>query len=506
MKRPARKSYTRGVFVILIGIAVMDDGRSVHAATLRFADPPSPINFLEASDACVEEQRVRFAPSAPITVGGRPVPAVASDIEEDAPSMSTAATSPVPIASFAGMEGQFTVPDTMGTVGPQHVVTALNNAIRIQDRSGRVLGTMDDEAFWSSGGTRYHYDPRALYDHARNRWVIVAAYREENDAGIAVAVSRTGDPTGSWERRRFRTIPGNWVDYPTVGLNEQSLSVAMLSVDDDGEDRLVIYVFDKGTLYALPAGTVTANYITAPPGTLMPVVVYGTNQTGTYFVQAVPYGNSVRIYRESPSALVEIATVPARQSWSEFTPLLPQLGTGVRISPEDTRVTNAVLRNGALWFAQTVFLPAAQATRSAIQWWKVSLDGRLLDFGRIDDPSGAVSYCFPSIAVNRNNDVVIGFSQISAASYPTAGYAVRSALDPPGTFRPSVVLKHGDAPYGDARWGDYSATVIDPDDVTFWTVQEYAKTPVGGPRWGVWWGHVPAPAAPPVGRRRSARH
>ncbi|MCP4285632.1 MAG: hypothetical protein GY792_14440, partial [Gammaproteobacteria bacterium] len=42
------------------------------------------------------------------------------------------------------------------------------------------------------------------------------------------------------------------------------------------------------------------------------------------------------------------------------------------------------------------------------------------------------------------------------------------------------------------RWGDYSATAIDPvDDLTFWTLQEYAGTNVGGGvndgRWGTWW-------------------
>ena len=45
------------------------------------------------------------------------------------------------------------------------------------------------------------------------------------------------------------------------------------------------------------------------------------------------------------------------------------------------------------------------------------------------------------------------------------------------------------------RWGDYSATQVDPtDDLTLWTIQEYARIPVGhgdaSGRWGVWWGRV----------------
>jgi hypothetical protein len=52
------------------------------------------------------------------------------------------------------------------------------------------------------------------------------------------------------------------------------------------------------------------------------------------------------------------------------------------------------------------------------------------------------------------------------------------------------------------RWGDYSATVVDPiNDLDFWTLQEYASsqdlcstpssTCTGG--WGTWWANVVAP-------------
>jgi hypothetical protein len=62
-------------------------------------------------------------------------------------------------------------------------------------------------------------------------------------------------------------------------------------------------------------------------------------------------------------------------------------------------------------------------------------------------------------------------------------------------------LKLGEGPYEDAAWGDYSATVVDPDDISFWTVQQYAQRPSDGPRWGVWWGHLPildSPATVPT--------
>ena len=53
---------------------------------------------------------------------------------------------------------------------------------------------------------------------------------------------------------------------------------------------------------------------------------------------------------------------------------------------------------------------------------------------------------------------------------------------------------------GHVRWGDYSATVVDPtDDTKMWTVQEYAEMAIGpaqdDSRWGTWWGMLdPTPA------------
>jgi hypothetical protein len=67
-------------------------------------------------------------------------------------------------------------------------------------------------------------------------------------------------------------------------------------------------------------------------------------------------------------------------------------------------------------------------------------------------------------------------------------------------LRSDTVLKAGEGSYyisssGLNRWGDYSATCVDPvNDLTLWTIQEYAHA---GNLWGTWWGRVdPAPPSP----------
>lgn len=112
---------------------------------------------------------------------------------------------------------------------------------------------------------------------------------------------------------------------------------------------------------------------------------------------------------------------------------------------------NTVYRNGSLWCTHTVFLPAGgPATRSAVQWWQLSPTGDVLQHGRIDDPTGSVFYAYPSLAVNKDNDVLIGYSRFSAAEYASAAYSFRAAAPPAssGSFRD--------------RWGTWWGRIVPP--------------------------------------------
>ncbi len=114
-----------------------------------------------------------------------------------------------------------------------------------------------------------------------------------------------------------------------------------------------------------------------------------------------------------------------------------------------------------------------------------------------------VHHMFPSITANTSNDAVLGFSRADATRFAEAVYTSRSGTDPLGAMNAITVLKAGEDVYlkdfgsHEIRWGDYSATVIDPsDDTTFWTIQEYATLSAGSNtnpfnnRWGLWWGKL----------------
>ena len=84
-----------------------------------------------------------------------------------------------------------TPPDSAGAVGPRHVMTTLNSEILIQDRQGKVLSRVILEDFWKPTGTvNTAFDPRLLYDRARDRWVFcVLAEPQSSNAVVLIALT-----------------------------------------------------------------------------------------------------------------------------------------------------------------------------------------------------------------------------------------------------------------------------------------------------------------------------
>jgi hypothetical protein len=181
---------------------------------------------------------------------------------------------------------------------------------------------------------------------------------------------------------------------------------------------------------------------------------------------------------------------------------------GRGVDAGDSRVGNAVFRNGRVWYAQTVSLPpggTGYGIHTAAQWAELDTAGAFVQGGRVEDLganpwNGGHSYAFASIAVNARDDALVGFSEFQSNDFVDAAYAFRSGTDAPNTMRAPITLKDGEGPYsktrgGLNRWGDYSGTQVDPsDDLSLWTVQEYARIPTGrgdgSGRWGAWWGRV----------------
>ncbi len=418
-------------------------------------------------------------------------------------------------------------PDTDGAVGPGNLVVALNSQIEIQTRAGTLISSVSLLSFWSSLGVGAITDPRVIYDPYGQRWIIVTAGDPETTASsILIGVSHNSDPTAGWDLYKvpIDATGQRWGDFPTVGFNKNWIVVGIniFTIQGTFYEFANLYVFDKANLYAGGSGLFTLLQDDTGGFAMNPVLTYDPNVPTLYVLESWSSANGLLRLSTITGAVgsemltTGVALPAAPQPWQAVEPttnFAPQLGSTEKIDTDDDRLDWTVYRNGSLWTAQTIFLPATGTpNRCSVQWWQIDTTagdlGGLQQLGRIDDPTAKAFFAYPSIGVNSENDALVGYSQFSATQYAGASTSMRMAGDAPGTLRAGVVLKAGAAPYfkdfgtGDNRWGDFSSTVVDPlDDLSLWTLQEYAAT---NNNWGTWWGEVsvvgatPTPSATPT--------
>lgn len=469
-------------------------------------------------------------PDAPMpTPADLPVPAEAirRGVTEPVTASDAVYAPAITMQSFPAIDDDNTAfpPDTNGAAGPSHLVTTLNTALRIQDRGGAVLQTVSIRSFFDSVRNLGRvFDPHVTFDPRTNQWMICAitdqrtsSTAQRTGSALLLAISKTGNPLLTWDLYRFDGPEGVWLDFPELGYDEDSIviSVNVYNLADDKFVRANVFVINRGN----PAGAyVRLEHATNGGGSLSPTISMDAGGKKTYLLQTWNgnFQNSgfVRLYSVSSAGIVPIAFAQSTATWDSTSgspdDFAPQLGRVEKIDSGDSRMHSAVLRNGNIWATHTAYIPSGAPTRTAVNWWRLTPAGVIVSRGTIDDPTSTFDYAHPSIAVNRNNDALIGCSRFSATTLPSAVYAQVGA----GAPLP-VVFKAGESSYVKTgtgtknRWGDYSAACVDPtNDLDFWTIQEYASTPAPGyDRWGTWWARIAAPtlqSTPP--RRRSVRH
>jgi hypothetical protein len=477
--------------------------------------------------------------------------------------------SPSPSQSFLAQEDNTFVipPDTNGAVGLDRVFTNTNANYRIHEKTtGAPLSTMSINTFWAATGGFIFFDPQIQFDPYNQRWILaVTSNPQSANSSINIAVSQTSDPAGGYNVFRFvvgvcdsnnavtcptgGTPGGEWADYPMLGFNKNwiAVSVNMFNHAATANNNEKVLLLDYAS--ARSGAAVATLFSGLAIGFCNhPVTTYAATEETLYLIR----------HESSASATYRVSTVTGTPGTPSFTlgadktragggwtqpvgEMLPQqcvpgvsLPTQVcpstvrKLDAGDAQVrSNPVFRGGKVYYAQTVALPAGAglgadafgnlfslASRTAAQWTVVdAATGDYLDGGRVEDPTatptnGGKWYAYPSLSVNKNGDVLMGFSEFESDDYVDAGYTFRLGTDAAGTMRDPVVYKEGEDYYDKTfgsprnRWGDYSHTVVDPvNDRDLWTVQEYAGTRVGATgtgssdsRWGTWWAKVTAPA------------
>ena len=84
-------------------------------------------------------------------------------------------------------------------------------------------------------------------------------------------------------------------------------------------------------------------------------------------------------------------------------------------------VSNVVEVGDSLWAVHAV---QGSGSNSALRWYEIDEPGDVvIQTGLIDNPDR--DFHEPSIAVNQNGDMLVGFGMYSETLFPSAGYAFR---------------------------------------------------------------------------------
>jgi hypothetical protein len=441
-------------------------------------------------------------------------------------------SSPAASQNFQGVldNGTLIPPDINGAVGTTYAVETTNQQFNIYTKStGALKSTVTITTLFSPSGLSGYYDPHIIYDPTADRFVICIDAGSGTAAApsyFALAVSASGDPTGNWYIYKVECTPTattDFMDYPMLGFSSNWIVMTGNDFPASGNNSTHIYVWPKATLYAGGTGTATT-FVDATNLLVSPASTYDAGVSSVYMVSDYNgnsggngYVNIGTITGTSTPVYTAGTQLGVNQPWGEPTALVnaPQLGETAAHGAEagDTRIHSCIYRNGSLWFTHSTFLPASGTiTNGAVDWWQVNPTAlSITQFGRISDPAAKIWYYYPSLDVNTNGDMLIGYSTSSATAYAGAQYALRLAGDAANTLETAVQFVNGVAGYyktyggGRNRWGDFSGTSFDPVDGSFWTFQEWANT---GSNWGTQVAHIPvtsvAPCSVPTGTSTSA--
>jgi hypothetical protein len=408
-------------------------------------------------------------------------------------------------------------PDTMGDVSPTQILVCLNGAIKVFGRTGVVgaLNTDTDTFFNSVRNGQSVVDPRVRWDRLSQRWYVSMINVANNSNRVVLAVSNSATITNASSFTFFQfqqdlVAPagnaGQFADYPSLGVDANAVYIgANIFTAGNGS-------FVGGTAWVIRKSALLTNSLVVTafraiqtgngPG---PYAARGVNNddpgaTEGYFIGSDGGTFGILSIRRvfNPGGVPSLSGNIQVSVPTTVNPVnVPAQGSSLPVSASDDRLYQAEIHRDrntgvrTLWTAHAIQVNASGVAsnsggRDGARWYQLgNMTGSptLLQSGTLFDSAASNPryYIYPTCIMSGQGHMALGASFGGAATFMAAGTAGRLVTDPSGTIQAPTTIIAGSGPYtvdygtGRNRWGDYSATAVDPaDDMTFWTFQEYA--------------------------------
>jgi hypothetical protein len=404
---------------------------------------------------------------------------------------------------FVGPAGPFNLiavpPDANGVAGPNHYVQTVNLSFAVFRKDGTpLLGPLPNNSIWQGFGglceTQNSGDPTVNYDRFADRWVIAQMAVDFINFAFAecVAVSTTGDPTGTYARYAF--VQEGLTDYPKIGvwpdayyltfneftaLTENFIGPSICALDRSrmlaGEPADQI-CFNPGPNFAslLPADL--QGTLRPPAGAPNPLVSLDPGGAGLDLWKFhVDFINEANSTFTGPTVL---PVAPFVLACGDGTDCVQQPGTTQLLATVGDRVMNRLdYRNFGDHEAMVVNHSVNTGSSVGVRWYELrnpSTTPSVFQQGTF--APDATFRWMGSAALNQAGSIAVGYSASSSSVFPSVRFTGRLASDPLGTMEAEQLMFAGTGSQinGVDRWGDYSGLSVDPaDDCTFWYTNEY---------------------------------
>lgn len=415
--------------------------------------------------------------------------------------------------------------------GGKVIVEVVNSTFAIYNTHGVLLSTFPMSAGF--GDPFAFSDPRCYYDTTTNSFymsVISCKTCNTDTFADVLVVNRTGQAT----TYQFDTSVGGtcFGDQPHLGYDSRTVFVStdeFCGANYDGalvigisKEDLVEQFHSAGEPESVSFGPVSLGGV--PILTLEPS--FGNDTANEFLLNSFPfdqYGNS-----NSISDLLGYWTVSGEQNISDaggtvtltgqliqseayaFPVPAKSTGNGATptgsppfvinepfLNPDDDRMLQVQAVNdeahGLQLYAaldSAISIHGDPSNRDGVAWFIINpATQRVYSQGYVALSGRYLLY--PAIAHTSEGTTVISFTITGPHTNPAAGTVVR--LSTSTSFGPIVTVAAGarahlsfsDVLFGRGRWGDYSATAIDPDGVDLWGATEYIG-PISNPidNWG----------------------
>lgn len=406
------------------------------------------------------------------------------------------------------------VSDAEGDVGPSDYVQWVNLMFKIWSKNGALrYGPAAGNTLWSGfGGPCQEYnwgDPQVTFDRIANRWVFMQFAFPTNFTEpvapfyLCFAVSKTADPTGSYNRYAFRV--NDFPDYPKLGVWPDGYYVTTNNFSGGARVGTGVFAFDRTKMLAGDPGAsfieyeqdpyysyiLPANFTgsTLPPSGAPEYLADIESPHCGISCSGPMHGSRVRLWRFHADF-----AVPSNSSFSGPTNLstfyssmctgrncIPQPGTSQKVdAASDHLMQRLQYRSFGSYESLVATHTVDPGTGVAgIRWYEIQATppggAPSLAEQSTYAPEDGVNRWMASAAMDGVGNIALGYSMSNGTGvYPSVGFTGSAAGSGTMGLGETTMVAGGGSQTGSNRWGDYSAMSVDPsDDETFWYTQQY---------------------------------